>query len=113
MKDFLLVFRNDFNAMPSGTQEEMQAVTQRWVDWIAGIAAQNKLTSRGASLKSGGKVVRPDNVITDGPYAELKEVLGGYTIVKASSLDEAIELVHSCPILESGGNVEIRELNVM
>ncbi len=113
MKDFLLVFRNELNAIPSGTTEQMQASTQRWMDWIAGIAAQNKLTNPGASLKSGGKVVRQDNVITDGPYAEIKEVLGGYTIVKANSLDEAIELVQGCPIFHVGGNVEIRELNVM
>ena len=113
MKDFLLVFRNDYSAVPKGSPEEMQAVMKDWMDWIGGIAAQNKLTSPGSSLASGGKVVRANNVITDGPYTEIKELIGGYTIVKAASLDEAAGLAEGCPIFKIGGNVEVRELNVM
>ena len=113
MKDFLLVFRNDYSAMPKSSPEEMQAIMKQWMDWIGGIAAQNKLTSPGNSLKGGGKVVRPDNVITDGPYTEIKELIGGYTIVKADSIEEAVTLTSGCPILAIGGNVEVREINPM
>jgi hypothetical protein len=113
MKDFLLVFRNDFNAIPKASPEEMQATTKLWMDWVGGIAAQNKLVNRGNSLASGGKVVRPNNVITDGPYTEIKELIGGYTIVKCDTYEEAIELSKGCPILSVGGNVEIREIKVM
>jgi hypothetical protein len=113
MKDFLLVFRNDFASIPKGSPEEMQALTKKWMDWVGGIAAQNKLTDRGSSLAGGGKVVRPNNVITDGPYTEIKEVVGGYTIVKADSIEEAAELASDCPIFSYGGNVEVREINVM
>ena len=113
MKDFLFVFRADFNSLPKGSPEEMQAMTKRWMDWVGSIAARNKLTDRGNSLVSGGKVVRPGNVITDGPYTEIKELIGGYTIVKAGSLEEAAELANGCPILFVGGNVEVREINPM
>lgn len=113
MKDFLFVFRNDYKAMPQGSPEEMQAMMKKWMDWIGNFAAQNKLIDRGNRLHGAGKVVKPGNVITDGPYADIKELIGGYTLVRAESLDEAAEMAKNCPILEMGGNVEVREINPM
>jgi len=113
MKDFLFVYRVDASTMANRSPEEMQANTQRWMDWIGSIAAQNKLGDRGNRLYPTGKVVKPNQVVTDGPYTELKESLGGYSIVKAASLDEAAELAKGCPVLEVGGNVEVREINAM
>jgi len=110
MKDFLLVFRTDYNAMPKGTPEQAQAMTKRWMDWIGGIAAQNKLADRGNRLAGGGKVLRPNNVVTDGPYTEIKESIGGYSLIKAASMEEAMEIASGCPILTQGGNVEVREV---
>ncbi len=113
MKDILFVFRNDPATIPAGSPEELQAITKKWMDWIGSIEAQNKLGNRGNSLAAAGKVVRPNNVITDGPYTEIKEVLGGYTIVRADSLEEAVELADGCPIFSYGGSVEVRQINVM
>jgi hypothetical protein len=113
MKDFLFVYRSNFNDMPKRSPEEMQALTKRWMDWIGSIAAQNKLTDRGNRLESAGKVLRADGVITDGPYTELKETLGGYSIVKAASLEEAVGLAKGCPGLTVGGNVEVREISIL
>jgi hypothetical protein len=114
MKDFLLVYRTDSGIMPKGSSpEQMQAITKRWMDWTGGIAAQNKLTDRGNSLIPSGKVLRADNVITDGPYTEIKECIIGYSIVKATSVEEATELAKGCPVLTTGGNVEVREIRVI
>ena len=113
MKDFLLVFRADYNTMPKASPEQMQSTTKRYMDWIGGIAAQNKLTDRGNSLVPSGKVVKSGNVITDGPYTEITECIMGYSIVKAESIDEASELAKGCPILTVGGNVEVREIRIM
>ena len=113
MKDFLLVFRTDYKNMPKGSPEEMQASTKRWMDWIGGIAAQNKLTDRGNRLVPSGKVLKADNVIADGPYTEIKESIVGYSIVKADSVEEATQLAKGCPILKIGGNVEVREISVL
>ncbi|PSL44183.1 YCII-related domain-containing protein [Chitinophaga niastensis] len=113
MKDFLFAYRTDYGAVPKGSPEEMQANTKKWMDWIGSIAAQNKLSDRGNRLESSGKVLKANNVITDGPYTEIKESLGGYSIVKAASMEEAIELAKGCPILATGGNVEIREISVL
>ena len=99
--------------MPKASPEEMQASTKRWMDWIGGIAAQNKLTDRGNRLVPTGKVVNADNVIADGPYTEIKESIVGYSIVKAASIQDATELAKGCPILKIGGNVEVREISVL
>lgn len=113
MKDFLFVFRTDYNAMPKGSPEELQARTKRWMDWIGGIAAQNKLTDRGNRLFPEGKVVKANHVIADGPYTETKEFIVGYSIVKVESVEAATELAKGCPIFTFGGNVEVREINAM
>ncbi len=113
MKDFLLIFRNDPGLMPQESPEEMQARMKKWMDWIGNFAAQNKLIDRGNRLHTAGSVVKPGNIVTDGPYTEVKELIGGYTLVKAESLEEATEMAKNCPILLVGGNVEVREINPM
>lgn len=113
MKDFLLLFRNDFSNTPQPSPEQMQALAKKWMDWFGSIAAQNKLTERGNRLVPAGKVIRPNNVVTDGPYMEIKEALGGYAVVKANSLEEAAELGKGCPVLNYGGSVEVREIMVL
>jgi hypothetical protein len=114
MKEFLFVYRTEYNRMAQPSPEEMQASMKRWMDWLGNIAAQDKLVTRGNRLIDGqGKVVSAHNVVTDGPYTEIKETLGGYSIVRAASLDEATEMAKGCPILQVGGNVEVREVAVM
>src|SRR3954466_5469904 len=99
MKDFLLIFRAEYNTIPQGTAAEAEAMTKKWMDWIGGIAAQNKLVERGNRLMPSGKVVKPNKVVTNGPYTEIKESIGGYTMIKAASYEDAIELSSGCPIL--------------
>ncbi len=113
MKEFLLIFRNDYSSVQAGSPEDMQATMKQWMDWMGGIAAQGKLVAPGNPLKGEGKVLRANNVITDGPYTEVKELVGGYTIINADDLDEAVTLANGCPILNEGGNVEVRELAAM
>ena len=111
MNEFLLVFRNDATVTaPTPSPEQIQAMMKPWQDWIGSLAAQNKLVSAGNRLASNGKVLKPGNVVTNGPYVEIKEAIGGYTIIKADSLEEATELAKNCPILKIGGNVEVRTI---
>lgn len=113
MKEFLLVFRADYKSMPKTSPEQMQANTQKWMNWIAGIAAQNKLADRGNRLESTGQVVKSDGIISDGPYAEIKESIMGYTLINAESIEEATALSKDCPILLFGGSVEVREISTL
>ena len=112
MKEFLLLFRGEYKAMPQGDPAEWQAMAKKWQDWIGGVAAQNKWLAAGQQLSPDGKVVRPNGVITDGPYTEIKETLIGYCTIKAESAEEAVDLAKGCPILTIGGNVEVREMSV-
>ena len=108
MKAFMLLFRHVPNPSYQPSQEDIQAEIKKWQDWIGGIAAQGKFSSTN-QLGYEGKVVKPGNVITDGPYAEVKEIIGGYIIVKAESFDEAVEIAKGCPILGMDGHVEVRQ----
>jgi hypothetical protein len=113
MKEFLFIFRMDPPAGPPPSTEQMQKISKPWEDWMIGLAAQNTLVSQGHRLHYEGKTVKPGNLITDGPYTETKEVVGGYTIIKAGNLGEASEIAKGCPIFQVGGNVEVRELVIM
>lgn len=113
MKDFLFIYRAEPNNGPAASPEEMQASMSKWMDWLGNIAAQNKLADRGNRLHPAGKVVKPNSMVTDGPYTEIKESVGGYSLIKAESIEEAAEIAKGCPILAIGGNVEVRELNLM
>jgi len=59
-------------------------------------------------LATEGKVLKAGGVITDGPFVEIREILGSFLVVKADNLEEAVTLAHGCPVLEQGGSVEIR-----
>ena len=113
MKEFLFVYRNDYKAQPKPTAEEGQAIMKKWMDWLSSIQAKGNLVSQGNVLGSAGKVVKSNNIITDGPYTEIKELIGGYSVIKTETIDEAAEIAKGCPILEVGGNVEVREINKM
>lgn len=109
MKEFALIFRlkdiTDFKPSPEQIQERM--------NWLAGIAAQNKLVDKGNTLLpslGSAKTVRPDNVVTDGPYTEIKEFIAGYVLVRTDTIDEAVEMAKANPIFKLGGNIEVREI---
>ncbi len=111
MKEFLLIFRNE--PMVSSTPpspEQIQALMKPWQDWLGSIAARNHLVAPGNRLDGAGNIIRGNNLVTNGPFAEVKEIIGGYSIIKANSLEEATELAYDCPILQAGGCVEVRAI---
>ena len=112
MDEFILLFRLDIitkDAQPS--PEQMQVYMKMYYDWVGGIAAQNKFVG-GKGLSTEGKVLKAHNVITDGPFAEIKESIAGFIIIKAKDFDEAVSLAESCPMLNGEGNsVEVRKIS--
>lgn len=111
MDEYLILMRLDNiikEAPPS--PEQMQEYMRRYQDWVGGIAAQNKFVG-GTALSMEGKVIKPGDVITDGPFAEVKEWLAGFITIRAKDFDEAVSLAGLCPILKGEGNsVEVRKL---
>ena len=111
MEEYLILMRLDIltkEAQPS--PEQMQEYMKMYQDWVGGIAAQNKFVG-GKGLSTEGKVIKSNQVITDGPYAEIKESLAGFITIKANDFDEAVSLAKNCPILGGAGNsVEVRKI---
>jgi hypothetical protein len=110
MKEFMLLFRQPNFDHSKTSPKEMQAISNRWKEWVEGIASQGKLSMQGSRLSIEGKVLKPGGVVTDGPFVEIKERLGGYIVVKAENIDDAVTLSHGCPTLDADGSVEIRPL---
>jgi hypothetical protein len=111
MKEFLLVFRRELTQTePQLSPEKYQALAKQWQDWIGGLAAQNKLSATGKRMSTEGKVVRNNKTVTNGPFVEIKEGIAGYLFVNANDIDEAVEIAKDCPIIEMGGNVELRPI---
>jgi hypothetical protein len=110
MKDFALIFRNEAGNEAKVTPELFATLLTDWQNWVGGIASQGKLTSPGSRLGFDGRSIKPGNTVATGPYAEIKETLRGFHIVKTDSMDEAIEIAKGCPILTIGGSVEVRDI---
>lgn len=109
MSKFMFVYRDD-PSQPQPSPEEMQQAMQVWMKWIEDGMAAGWLVDGGDALVPSGKVVGPDAQVTDGPFAESKELVSGYSIVNASSYDEAVELAKGCPMITvHHGHVEIRQ----
>ena len=112
MKDFMLIFTNNPN-MPKATPEQMQANMQLWFAWIDKLKSTNQYVS-GEALMPGGKMVTGKKaLVTDGPFAESKEIVGGYFIVRAASIEDATVLAKDCPDLPHDGKVQVREVMKM
>jgi hypothetical protein len=110
MDEFMLIFRHE-DGSKIASPEQMQIWMKQTMDWIGGIAAQNKYVAGNGLLFDDARVVRHNKVVTNGPFGEIKETLGGYMIVKADSVEEAVEFAKGSPILAREGNsMEVRRI---
>ena len=108
MEKFMLIFQG---TLPSKlSPEQMQANMGKWMAWIEKLNKQGKYVS-GEPLLPGGKLVTGKNRnVTDGPYTEGKEIVGGFFIVNAKDINEAVEISKDCPDFEYGGSVQVRQI---
>ncbi len=113
MSKYMYLFRGGDARMEELSPEDSQKHMEQWGAWMKGLAENGKLVD-GLPLSKEGKVVRQSgSMVTDGPFTEGKEIVGGYLIVNAGSLDEAVEISKGCPIFENDGHVEVREIMSM
>jgi len=91
--------------------KEMQQVGDKWMAWFKGLMASGKATA-GNPLEHEGKIVSGKNgrVVSDGPFAESKETIGGYFLLKVDTIDEAVAIAKDCPGLSYGIRVEVRQV---
>ncbi len=110
MAKFLFVYRGGNDAMAKMTPDEMQQNMKKWETWIGEGLRKGWILDSGDALTQEGRVVNAKKVVTDGPFVESKEIVGGFSIVQADTIDAAAELAKGCPALLAGGSVEVRPL---
>ena len=93
--------------------EQIQEVMGRFMGWMDNLSTEGKL--KGAQpLESVGKVVgKGGRSVSDGPFAESKEAIGGYFLLRVDTFEEALEIAKACPILEHGCQMEVRPIAEM
>ena len=109
MAKFLFVYRGNADAAKKISPEQMQQNMQKWGMWIGEAMQKGWMINPGDGLLEDGKVVTT-KVVSDGPFVESKEVVGGFSVVEAPNIAKAAELAKGCPGLEFGGSVEVRPL---
>jgi len=111
MSEFTFLFRGreTFESL-----EQAQKHMAQWTAWFKELEARGRLKDPGHPLEKAGKVVSGSKkAVRDGPYAEAKDVVGGFIVIEAGDLDEAVELSKACPILDVGGSVEVRPVQTL
>jgi hypothetical protein len=112
MSEFVLLYRssNEAHREAMGSPERAKQTMARWNAWFENMKEKGQLKNLGLPLdRSSGKVLGAQKkTVTDGPYVESKEVLGGFSIIEAPDLDRAARIALGCPILDMGGSVEVR-----
>src|SRR5215208_1818045 len=111
MAQFMMLLRENPAGFAEVSAQEMQAVIQEYLAWRKALTSRDQLRG-GAKLRDeGGKRLAggPTPVVSDGPYAEAHEVIGGFFIVEAADYDAAVKLAGSCPHLKYG-TIELREI---
>jgi hypothetical protein len=82
--------------------------------WFKELGESGHIQNPGHPLEETGKLVKgKQKTVTDGPFAEAKDVIGGYTLIEARDIDQAVELSKGCPIFEVEGAVEVRPVMKM
>jgi len=113
MSQFVLLLRDDRQAVSGLSPQEMQELVQRYGAWRQSLQAKGV---GGQKLTDGdGRVLRKQNgkpVISDGPFTEAKEIMGGFFIIEAADFNEAVELAKTCPHMDFG-SIEIRQVDVI
>ena len=113
MDEFILIFRHE-DGKKLASPEQMQVWMKQTMDWIGSIAAQNKFVSGTGLPFDDARVVTLKNsnkLVTNGPFGDIKETIGGFIMVKADSVEEEIEFAKGCPVLQGEGNsVEVRKI---
>jgi len=111
MSEFVYLFRStsEQQSEAMGTPEQAQRSMQSFLAWMRELEASGNLKSPGEPLAPTGKVVSgKGTIVTDGPYAEAKDLVLGFMIIEAKDLAHAVELSKKCPMVEGGAMVEVR-----
>ena len=105
--EYLIISRGQWD--PAASKEQIQSAIDDFYAWLETMVHQGKM-KKGQRLKNEGRTVTRNKILTDGPYGETKEVVGGYWFILAESLDEAAKIASGNPCLRCGLFFEIRPI---
>jgi hypothetical protein len=111
MEKFIYLFRG--GARLTATEEAYKDRMQLWFKWIQSLQQDGVYDSGNPLQKTSRQVSGANKVVTDGPFTEAKEMVGGYVIVNARDIDHALEISLGCPIYEEHGSLEVRPIQKM
>jgi hypothetical protein len=105
--EYMLLFRGE-HWDKVNSPEELKQMMDKVKAWFERLQQEGRVKA-GQPLAPVGRLVSGSNrTIADGPFTESKEVVGGYLLVQAESLEEAVNIAKSCPTLDCGITVEVR-----
>ena len=110
MEEYALIMRHE-DGTKIASPEQLEIWMKQTMDWIGGIAAQNKFVGGTGLPFEDARVVKHNKIVTNGPFGEIKETIGGFITVRADTVEEAVEFAKGCPVLQGEGNtVEVRKI---
>jgi len=113
MKNYALIFRGGMD-FATASPDDIQNAMLKWKTWMDKLAEDGRYIPGGHRLGGPAAVVTgSQRLVTDGPFTEGKEVVGGFIAIKAADLDEAVMIAKGCPIQEFDGSTEVREVASM
>lgn len=110
MEKFILIFRGGNTHISTANSQAAMDIIQTWDNWMQGLAEKGILAGGDALNVLGKHVIGSKKVVSDGPYATGNEMVGGYLIVNAGDINDAVEISKGCPILNEDGSVEVRPI---
>jgi hypothetical protein len=116
MPQYMLVLRDDPSVMRNFSPEEMQKLLEKFNAWSGRMASEGRLLAGKKLMDEGGRILSKNRdrlVVKDGPFAETKEIVSGFFLIRADSYDHAVKLCDDHPMFALRGIVEIREVDFM
>ena len=114
MNQYLLLLHENTSDYATLSPAEMQEIIARYSAWAGEMAAKGHLAVGEKLTGDGGKIMRRSNnkvLISDGPFAEAKDVIGGIFIIKADTAEQAYKLTEACPHLWGNNWIELRTVD--
>jgi hypothetical protein len=114
MPNYLLLLHEDMGQFEAQSPQDIMAITKEYIAWAERLRNDGKYVGSNKLTDEPGKVMRPKDgrvVITDGPYTETKELIGGYYCISAADYDEACRIAELSPHFRYGGRIEVRQIH--
>jgi len=110
MKEFMMIFIGGDYAVSQLSPSQIEERMQKWFAWVEDLTAKELYINGKPLAPNAKRVAGPGQVVTDGPFVDSKELVGGYFLIKANDMNHALELTGGFPDYDLGGTVEVREI---